>query len=86
LRGDVFGSIGGGEVVCFVSDYIPGDGATVAVVVDVEFVTLPLEFSLAETHNYFSVLGEGFEVVIGSNSNVLSMPMEAVLSPLMRLN
>jgi hypothetical protein len=55
-------------------------------VVDVEFVTLPAEFVLAEIHNYFSVLGEGFEVVIGSNNNVLSTPMEAVLSPLMGLN
>jgi hypothetical protein len=86
LRGGVFDRFGGGEVVRFVSGFVPGEGSTAALVVDVEFVTLPAEFVLAEIHNYFSVLGEGFEVVIGSNNNVLSTPMEAVLSPLMGLN
>jgi hypothetical protein len=86
LRGDVFDQFDGGKVVCFVSGFVPGGGSTVAVVVDVGFVTLPLEFFLAKTHNYFSVLGEGFRMVIGSNNNALSKPMEAVLSPLMRLN
>ena len=59
MRGGVFDRFGGGEVVRFVSGFVPGEGSTVALVVDVEFVTLPLEFVLAEIHYYFSVLRFG---------------------------
>jgi hypothetical protein len=64
----------------FVSGAFPELGTTAAVMNGVEFVMLPLDFTQAKIHNYFSTPKDECKVCINSNSNILSMPLEVVLS------
>jgi hypothetical protein len=80
LRGDEFSPISESKSVCLSLEAFPELGTTAVVMIGVEFVMLPLDFIQAKIHNYFKAPKDECEVCINSNSSVLSMPLEVVLS------